>query len=192
MNLTRSQSRKTEYEVRLYEPVWFKDNKTCLFLMHNLAVVLAVTHTHTHTRRLDLTLILTRMESTKTPRACGQKVPWALHGLQTHTNESSYTNPHTIHHKTARTEASGENPGRHLVSMHLDVMIYTTNTHNCPSHLHMHNQWTHTKLYQRMYIMFIDDIKNHFLLPQKKISRLIRFGTTWRWSLFFFLGELSL
>lgn len=49
LKLTRSQSRKTVYEVRLYEPVWFKNNKICLFMMHNLPVVLAVIHTHTHT-----------------------------------------------------------------------------------------------------------------------------------------------
>jgi len=65
--------------VRLDEPVWFKTYKTCPFLVHNLAVVFAVmrarTHTHTHTHRLDLTLIVTRMKRTKTPQACGQKVP---------------------------------------------------------------------------------------------------------------------
>jgi len=58
----------------------------------------------------------------------------------TDTNESSHTNLHTIHHKRARTEASGEDPGRQLANMHADLMIYTANTHNCHSHLHMHNQ----------------------------------------------------
>lgn len=47
MNLTGSKSRKTVYEVRLnlHEPMWFLNNKTCLFLMHSLAVILNVIHT---------------------------------------------------------------------------------------------------------------------------------------------------
>lgn len=47
MNLTRSQSRKKVYEVRVYfhEPVWFKNNKTSLFLMHNPAVFMNIMHT---------------------------------------------------------------------------------------------------------------------------------------------------
>lgn len=47
MNLTGSQNRKMVYEVRLnlHEPAWLKNDKTCLFLMHYLAVVLNVIHT---------------------------------------------------------------------------------------------------------------------------------------------------
>lgn len=132
MNLTGSQSRKTVYEVRvyLYEPMWFKNNKTSLFLMHNPAVVMNVMRAYTH--RLGLTLILTGMEIPETPQADAQKVPRALPAHK-HTQIKAPTQTLPQHIRSLRTEAScrqlvcrDTEHARRLVDLH-------KHTHYCPS-----------------------------------------------------------
>lgn len=129
MNLTGSQSRKTVYEVRvyLYEPMWFKNNKTSLFLMHNPAVVMNVMRAYTH--RLGLTLILTGMEIPETPQADAQKVPRALPAHK-HTQIKAPTQTLPQHIRSLRTEAScrqlvcrDTEHARRLVDLHKHTLL---------------------------------------------------------------------